>query len=214
MSSFTHRGAVFPAWIRWGALLWVAIWAPAYAHTWGLSNFVHLCDIAVVLTCFGLWSGSALLLSSQAVSSLVVDLVWSVDVMWRGLLGHHLIGGTEYLFDARYSLCVRLLSLFHAAMPLILVAAIRRTGYDRRGLPLQCPIAASALLTSRVFDPTKNYNFAFQDPFFHRSLGSAPVHLSVIFLGLLLIYWLTHEVLKRVFSSSSRLQRPDSREAD
>jgi hypothetical protein len=28
---------------------------------WGFSNFLHLCDVAVILTCAGLWSGSALL---------------------------------------------------------------------------------------------------------------------------------------------------------
>src|SRR5207237_288632 len=59
--------------LRWAALLWLSLWVPAYASVWGLSNFLHLCDVAVILTCAGLWSGSALLLSSQAVSSILID---------------------------------------------------------------------------------------------------------------------------------------------
>lgn len=204
MNPLAHRGAPFPAWVRWGALLWLAVWIPAYWRTWGLSNFAHLCDIAVILTCLGLWSSSALLLSSQAVSSLVVDLVWSLDVAWRWLAGRHLIGGTEYLFDPHYPLWVRLLSLFHAAMPVILLAALRRTGYDRRGLPLQCAIAAAALFLARILDPAKNYNFAFRDPILHRAFGPAPVHLAVIFFALLLIYWPTHEILKRLFPPAAQ----------
>ncbi|MFL5373599.1 MAG: hypothetical protein ACJ78T_06385, partial [Myxococcales bacterium] len=55
---------------RWAALLWLLVWMPVYASVWGFANFLHLCDVAVILTCAGLWTGSALLLSSQAVSSL------------------------------------------------------------------------------------------------------------------------------------------------
>ncbi|MFY9531055.1 MAG: hypothetical protein WAR24_19290 [Candidatus Acidiferrales bacterium] len=208
MNPSAHRETVLTAWVRWGAVLWLAIWIPAYWRTWGFSNFVHLCDIAVILTCVGLWSSSALLLSSQAVSSLVVDLAWSLDVAWRWFAGHHLIGGTEYLFDPQYPLWVRLLSLFHAAMPFILLAALRRTGYDPAGFALQCAIAAAALLLSRILDPIKNYNFAFRDPILHRAFGPAPVHLAVIFLALLLIYWPTHEILKRLFRPAPEPREP------
>jgi hypothetical protein len=211
MNPSAHRETVFPAWIRWGSSLWLVVWIPAYWRTWGFGNFVHLCDIAVILTCLGLWSSSALLLSSQAVSSLVVDLAWSLDVAWRWFAGHHLIGGTEYLFDPQYPLWVRLLSLFHAAMPFILLAALRRTGYDRAGLALQCAIAAPALLLSRILDPAKNYNFAFRGPILHRTFGPAPIHLAVIFLALLLIYWPTHAILKKLFPPAQELREIQER---
>jgi len=87
-------------------------WVPAYASVWGWTNLLHLCDIAVILTCAGLWFGSPLLLSSQAVSSIVVDLVWDLDVGWRLLSGKHLVGGTEYMWSEQVPLAVRLLSLF------------------------------------------------------------------------------------------------------
>src|ERR1022692_5340502 len=52
-------------WLRWAALAWLVIWFPAYWHTWGAANFLYLCDIAVILTCLGVWTNSALLISSQ-----------------------------------------------------------------------------------------------------------------------------------------------------
>src|ERR1700730_9711600 len=98
-----------PNWLRWAALTWLLIWLPAYWHTWGGANFLHLCDIALVLTCIGVLCNSVLLISSQAVSALLVGVAWAFDAGSKLLLGRHLLGGTEYLFDAGYPLWVRLL---------------------------------------------------------------------------------------------------------
>ena len=195
--------------LRWAALPWLSLWVPAYASVWGFSNFLHLCDVAVILTCVGLWSGSALLLSSQAVSSLLIDLLWAVDAATRLLTGRHLLGGTEYLWDPGFPLAVRLLSLFHLVWPLLLVWSLRRVGYDRRGFRLQVALASCLLVASRFTDPRLNINFAFRDPIFHRVLGPAPVHVAVSIVGLaVLVYLPVHLVLARLlgeqFSLSSR----------
>ena len=190
--------AAFPR-MRWVALLWLAVWLPAYWAVWGWANFLHICDVTVVLTCAGLWFGNALLLSSQAIASIVVDLAWTLDIASRLLFGKHLIGGTEYMWDARFPLWVRLLSLFHIVWPVLVVWAVRRVGYDRRGWLLQSGIAAVLLVLSRQVQPALNINFAFRDPLFHRAWGPAPVHLAVILLGLVvIIYWPTHLVLGRL----------------
>ena len=196
--------AAFP-WMRWGAALWLAVWLPAYWVVWGWSNFLHLCDVTVILTCVGLWRGSALLLSSQAVASIIVDLAWSVDVAWRLLFAKHLIGGTEYMWDARFPLWVRLLSGFHVFWPALVLWALGRVGYDRRGWALQSAIAAVLLVASRLVAPGQNINFAFRDPLFGRAWGPAPVHLAVILLGLVvIIYWPTHRALARLFPPPGR----------
>lgn len=103
----------------------------------GWPNFLHLCDVAVFLTCLGFAYNNALLLSSQTVSSLAGDLLWCLDAGWRWYVGRHLTGGTEYMWDARFPLWVRLLSLFHVVLPMLLLAALRRAGYDRRALLFQ-----------------------------------------------------------------------------
>lgn len=190
-----------PAGVRWGAIVFLWAWLAAYWRTWGIANFLHLCDVAVILTCIGLWRSSALLLSSQAVSSLMVDLCWALDAAWRWLAGRHLMGGTEYLFDPSYALWVRLLSLFHVALPFLLLGALRLTGYDRRALPLQCSIALTVMLASRLADPAQNINFAFRDPFFHRAWGSAPAHMALMLVVLIgAVYWPTDFALRSFYS--------------
>jgi hypothetical protein len=190
-----------PDWLRWAALVWLLIWFPAYWHTWGAANFLQLCDLAVILTSIGLFSENALLISSQAVSSLLIDLAWSVDAGWQFFLGRHLIGGTEYLFDARFPLWVRLLSLFHLLMPALLLWALFRIGYDRRAGGLQCTIALFAFVACRFTSPEKNMNFAFRDPFLHRAWGPAPVHLAISILFLAAVVYLpTHLLLRKLFT--------------
>ncbi|MFZ3217652.1 MAG: hypothetical protein WA192_16455 [Candidatus Acidiferrales bacterium] len=191
-----------PNWLRWSALVWLLIWIPAYWYAWGPGNFLHLCDIAVILACVGLWTNNALLLSSQAVSSVLIDAVWTLDVAARLLFGRHLIGGTEYLFDAGSPLWTRLLSLFHVALPFVLLWSLGRLGYDRRGWKLQSVILLPVLVASRFVTPDQNLNFAVSDPFFHRTLGPVPLHLTLTFLFLVLVvYFPTHLLFRRLFAS-------------
>jgi len=190
----------FPTWLRWAALLWLAVWLPVYWRTWGAANFLHLCDIAVILTCVGLWFNSALLISSQVVASLLADVAWAVDAASKLFLPHALVPGTESVFDPHYALWIRLLSLYHVVMPPLLLWATFRIGYDPRGWVLQSAIALPAFVAARFTSPADNINFAFIDPFFHKQIGPAPVHLILSWLFMVVVAYLpTHAVLKRVF---------------
>ena len=120
MPSSSPDQTKIPGWVRWAALIWLLIWFPAYLHTWGAANSLHLCDVAVILIGIGLWSDSPLLISSQAIPSLLIDLVGALDACWKFFPGHHLMGGTEYLFGTRFPLEVRLLSLFQAVLSFLL----------------------------------------------------------------------------------------------
>lgn len=191
--------------LRRAAAVWLVLFVTVYGWVYGAENFIRLCDVAVILTCLGIMTGSALLVSSQAISSLVVDLTWDLDLLWRLLLGRHLVGGTEYMWDERYPLWVRLMSLFHVVWPPLLFVVLRRLGYDPRGLWLQCGIAAVVLLASRFILPGENLNFAHRDPFFHRAWGPAPVHLGLTYAVLVgAVYWPTHLVLQKVFQRGGR----------
>lgn len=188
---------VFPT-ARWVALAWLVAWGAIYWWWYGPVAFLQLCDISIVLTCIGLWRGSALLLSTQAVSSLVIDVAWMIDIAATLVLGRHVVGGTEYMWDTRYPLWLRLLSLFHVVWPFLLVWALRRTGYDRRALAWQSALAAVVMVLSRLAHPGGNLNFAHADPFLARQWGPAPVHLALMTALLVVcVYWPTHAVLKR-----------------
>jgi hypothetical protein len=192
----------FPDWLRWTALAWLVVWSIAYWRTWGVANFAHLCDVAVILTCVGFWTNSSLLLSSQAVSSLLIDVAWSLDAACKYFFGCHIFGGTDYLFDPRYPLWVRLLSLFHVILPMLLLWALHRGGYDRRAWALQSIIALFAFAAARLAPPNTNINFVFSDPFFHHTwIAPVQIVLSTLFLGIV-VYLPTHLILRRIFPPS------------
>ena len=200
--------------LRWVGPAWLAVYLPSYTAAYGLLNFAFLCNVGVILTAIGLWRGSALLLSSQAVAALVVSGVWMVDAGSRALTGVHLMGGTAYMWDPQYPLFTRLLSLYHVAWPVLLVAALRRTGYDRRGLALQAGFAALVIAACRFTDPALNINFAFTDPFFQRALGPPAVHVLVTLVALVAgAYWPTHLLLQRwlpaVTAPTLKLEAPE-----
>src|SRR5271170_1892105 len=189
-----------PDWFRYLALISLALWFAAYWRAWGPANFLHLCDIAVILTSIGLCANNALLISSQAISSVLIDIVWTLDAAARLIFGRHLIGGTEYLFDATTPLWARLLSLFHIVLPFILLWSLSRLGYDRRAWKLQSAILLPVLIASRFVAPDQNLNFAVKDPFLHRSYGTAPTHLTITFLFLVfVVYFPTHLLFTRLF---------------
>jgi hypothetical protein len=190
-----------PRWLRWAALAWMLIWFPVYWHTWGPSNFLQMCDIAVILTCVGIWTNSRLLISSQAVSALLVDAAWALDAGWRLFTHHHLLGGTEYLFETSEPLWIRMLSLYHLVLPGLLLWLVYRLGYDRRGWAVQSAIALPVFIASRFTILQKNMNFAFADPFFRRQWGPAPLHVVVIWLFMVIVVYLpTHLFLMRIFA--------------
>jgi hypothetical protein len=191
--------------LRWASLFWLLLWLPSNVWAWGWQNLMHLCDVGMVLACLGLWWRQPLLISSQALNAVLVGFLWGLDVIWRLVAGHHLIGGTEYMWDAHYPLWIRLQSVFHLVLPLLLLWAMRILGYDRRALWFQSAIAASLLIASRFLSPQLNMNYAFHDPLLHRAWGPAPVHLAVILAGCVLIfYWPSHLIFLRIFPAFGR----------
>jgi hypothetical protein len=191
----------FPV-LRWVSLCWMIVWLPTYFRVWGWANLLHLCDVAVILSFIGIWWANPLLLSSQAVSSLAAGIFWVLDVGWRLTTGRYLIGGTDYMWDARYPLWVRLLSSFHVGLPLVLLWTLRRVGYDRRALGLQAAIAAVLLIVSRFLSAEINMNYAYRDPVFNHAWGPAPVHLVAAFIIIAgVVYWPTHLLLGWLFQA-------------
>lgn len=192
--------------LRWLGLVWLAIYLPSYAAAYGLTNFLFLCNLGVVLTAVALIVESPLLLSSQALAAPVIGLAWSLDAGWRLATGSFLYGATGYMWDPQYPLFTRLLSLYHVAWPLLVLYCVRRLGYDRRGWALQTAIAASAIVAARLLTaPADNVNFAFEDPFFGVQIGPAPVHVAAVLLALAgAAYGLTHLALDRAFGSARR----------
>ena len=190
----------FPTWLRVSAILWLWLWMPAYYQAWGWENFLHFCDVALILSCLGFAFQNRLLLSTQTLGCLAICIVWTLDAAFRLALGRHLIGGTEYMFDRTIPEWLRALSLYHIALPIVLLWAIFRIGYDARAWRVQSAIAAAILIASRFVAPDQNLNSAFADPVFHRAWGPWPIHLGAMYILLLFVLYLPfHQLLLRYF---------------
>lgn len=180
--------------LRWLGLIWLLVYVPSYTWAYGGLNFLYLCNMGVIITALALIAGSRLWLSSQAVASPIIGLVWALDAGTRLVTGSFLFGGTEYMWDPQFPLLTRLLSLYHVAWPALTLWCVKQKGYDRRGWPLQAAIAAAGILVARGFTaPEHNVNYAFTAPFFNVELGPPALHLGLTVLTMGLgVYGLVH----------------------
>lgn len=179
--------------------VWMAVWIPVYWMHAGPTNFLWLCDVANFLIALALWAESPLLISAQAVGVLFVQIVWCGDYFGRLILGRHPIGGTEYMFDEAKPLYLRLFSLFHVAMPPLLLWSVKRLGYDRRGWLLQTAITWVLLpATWLLVAPDRNVNWVWKPFGKPQELLTPPIYLlALCFLYPLLLYLPTHLALRR-----------------
>jgi hypothetical protein len=185
-----------PLWLKVGWTVWVLCWISVYWRQYGAQNFLYFCDLGNLIIATALWTESALLFSSQAVSLLVFQTLYCIDLAGALISGRHLIGGTEYMFDPGLPLYVRLLSLFHVVTPPLLVWAIWRLGYDPRGWKLQTVICWVVVTINHFWRPVTDVNWA-------RGLFFREQHVMPGWLYLLgylvvvptVVYWPTHRAL-------------------
>jgi hypothetical protein len=188
-----------PLWLKIAWTLWMLVWAPVYLRQYGLQNFLFFCDIGNVLTGIGLWLESALIFSWVACGLLLIQTLYTIDLAGAVLTGHHLIGGTEYMFDPHLPLTIRLLSLFHVATPPLVLWAIWRLGYDPRGWKLQTLTAWIVVPINHFWRPQFDVNWA-RGPFFHEQhlMPGWAYLLSYLIILPLVVYLPTHFFLLRL----------------
>ena len=141
----------------------VVVLVPAYIGHYGPGNFLWLSDIALFVGCIALWLRHSLLASLQAVAVLVPETAWNIDFLLRVALDIRLIGMTDYMFDPSIPRFVRMLSLFHVWLPVVLVWMVSRFGYDRRALAIQTAVGTCVLIATYVLtSPDVNINLVHQ----------------------------------------------------
>jgi hypothetical protein len=149
-----------PLWFKLAYTAYLAVLVPAYWISYGPTNFLYFCDVALLLTGVALWLESPLLVSAPAVGILLPQAFWMIDFL-VGVFGVKLTGMTEYMFNPEIALFMRGLSFFHFWLPLVLLWLVYRLGYDRRAL-LTWTLAAWVLLAVCYLwmpaPPTPNQN--------------------------------------------------------
>jgi hypothetical protein len=122
-----------PRWLKLSYTAFLAIMIPIYWRSYGPTNFLYFCDVALLLTLAGVWCESALLVSLPAVGIILPQMLWCADFVAQ-LCGLKIVGMTAYMFDENRSLLLRGISLFHGWLPFLLLYLVRRLGYDKRAL--------------------------------------------------------------------------------
>jgi hypothetical protein len=141
-----------PVWIKVAYTAFCAVLVPVYLRSYGPSNFLFFCDVALLLTLAGMWLESPLVISMCCVGILLPQMFWLVDFASH-LLGVPLTGMTGYMFRPSLTLFARGLSLFHGWLPLLLMWLVSRLGYDRRALGAWGALAVVLVLVSYLFMP-------------------------------------------------------------
>ncbi len=195
-----------PLWLKLAWTAWVLLWAPLYWKYYGAQNFLYFCDLGNLLIVIGLWMESRLILSWQAVGLLVFQTLYAFDLIVAFLLGKHLIGGTEYMFDPAIPLPVRLLGLYHLAVPLLLLWAVRRLGYDHNALKYQILTTCVVVPINYFWRPQYNVNFARGIGHQQHLMPGWLYLLGYLVVAPLLVYWPTHWALRRWAAKGNRFR--------
>jgi hypothetical protein len=187
-----------PLWPKLLYGLFLCVLVPVYWRHYGPANFLWASDIALFVVFVSLCTERPLLNSMMVVGVLPFEIVWTLDVV----SGSTVIGMTDYMFDAERPLYLRLLSLFHVALPVVMILLLRRLGYDRRALVAQTLLAWVVLpVTYLVTEPADNVNLVFGFGAEPQTLLHPLLHLALEMALLpLAVYLPAHLVLKRLSS--------------
>ena len=201
-SVWTLFSEQIPVWLKICFTLFVCVLVPVYWVQYGPINFLWFSDVALLLTVPALWLEDSLLASMVTLSVGLLNLAWIIDFFYRLITGTSISGLSSYMFNPQIKRGIRALSLFHLALPVLLVWMVYRLGYDRRAFVAQTSLAWVILLSSYLLSkPSKNVNWVY-------GVGSQPqkwmspgVYLALLMILFpLIIYLPMHFLLKGLFS--------------
>jgi len=192
---------VIPLWSKMLYTLFLAVLVPAYWVYWGPRNFLWFSDIALLTTAVALWLESSVLASMMLLAIALPELGWNADFFGRLLTGRHLLGLSAYMFDPRVPGFLRALSLFHVALPIVLVWLVARLGYDERALVAQTVTAWIVLpVTYWLTDEDDNINWVYGPGTRRQSWMRPPAYLALLMVVFPVVFYLpVHLVLRALF---------------
>jgi len=191
--------------LKIGYTLFVCVLVPIYWRQYGPANFLWFSDIALLAMVPALWLENALIASTMAVSIIFFEAIWNIDFFTRLATGKSLIGLSAYMFDPKIPLFIRALSCFHIGLPVLLLWALHRLGYDRRAFFCQTILALVVLPLSYLFsNPRENVNWVYGFGETAQRTLPAPIFLALVMLIYpIAIYLPAHLLFARIFDSSA-----------
>ncbi len=188
--------------LKYFLTVFTLILVPIYSYSYGPTNFLWLSDIGLFLTVLALWTNSRLLMSMAAVGVLFLELVWVCDFFFTFLFRVSKVKLADYMFDNKYSLILRALSLFHIITPLIWVLYLQAYGYDTSAFYYFTGLFWLDLLVTYLFTgPKTNINWVFLPQVHNIKIVSLRMWLLIMFIGFPLVIFLpTHYVCIKLFN--------------
>ena len=178
--------------------LFVCLLVPLYWRQYGPANFLWFSDLALFIGLAALWLESSLLASMQAVSVLLLELLWNIEFFIGLITGRQILGLAGYMFKSDKPLWLRGLSLFHVPLPVILLWQVYCFGYDTRAWIAQSILFWIVMpLCFFVTRPEENINWVFGPGNQPQKEIPAGVYLILLLIGApLFIYLPTHLLLR------------------
>jgi hypothetical protein len=184
--------------------LFVCVLVPLYWRQYGPANFLWFSDLALFIGLAALWLESSLLASMQAVSVLLLELLWNIEFFVGLIFGKQILGMAGYMFKADQPLWLRGLSLFHVPLPVILLWQVCCFGYDSRAWIVQTSLFWLVMPVCFFFTrPEENINWVFGPGTPPQRKIPAGVYLLLLLIGApLFIYLPTHVLLRAMLLKS------------
>lgn len=176
--------------------IFMAILIPCYWFNYGPANFLWISDVTLILTFFAVIFENQLLASMAAVGGLALELFWTVCFIPALLFNIHISNLADYMFDATLPLWLRMLSLFHLALPPLLIWLVMRLGYFKKALVIQIFLISVVLVLSSIFStPTANINWVYS----YKYLSLNPILYRILEgIGCCLILLISHQFLLKL----------------
>jgi len=203
-----QASARLPMTLKVAYSLFMAVLIPFYWATYGPTNFLYFCDVAIILTLVAVWRESRTLVSMAAVGILIPQIVWVADFT-ATFFGFPLLGMTEYMFRESIPLFARGLSAFHGWIPFLLLYLIYKLGYNKSALLYWTFLAWCLMAISYYWLPAPgdalanpnipvnvNYVFGLEETK-AQSMMSADSYFFLLLLVMpIVIYWPTSRCLQ------------------
>jgi len=192
---------MFPLWLKLAYSVFVAVTVAVYYVKYGPGNFLWFSDVALIVTVPALWLENGLLASMMALAVLLPEVLWNLEFFLRLCTGIRLTGLTDYMFDRSKPLYLRALSLFHIALPPLLLWMVARLGYDAHALAAQTLLAWVLLpATYRLTKPADNINWVHGFGATAQTRLQPYAYVALLMVALpLIVYWPTHLLLRHFF---------------
>jgi hypothetical protein len=189
------------AYLTYFLTLFTAILVPIYWRHYGPLNFLWLSDISLFLTLASLWTSSPLFISIAACGIFLLEVTWNVDFFLNLIFRIRTIRLADYMFDNRYSLVLRGLSLFHVLVPIIWITYLYHFGYDQRAWYYFVVMYWAIVIITYLFtSPKENINWVFMPQSLKMKQITAVQWVLILMIGIPFgIALPTHIVLKKIF---------------